>query len=220
MSIPMQRQLTPELLDSLPPEDREAQRSRRDLRIFNGVMGSAAWFRGQLPPRLRPGDRVLEIGAGTGELGAALASRVATPLSGLDRWPRPALWPEGGRWHQTEVEAFSGWDEYEAVIGSLIFHHFDEAALAQVGRKLDENVRLIMAFEPARRRRFKVLFGALCGAIGASPVSRWDGAASIQAGFLGDELPELLGLTARRWTWRTDVTLRGAYRMIAQRRSR
>ena len=36
----MPRQLEPEILDSLRPEDPEAHGNRRDLRIINGLMGN------------------------------------------------------------------------------------------------------------------------------------------------------------------------------------
>ena len=44
--------LTPELLDSLPPDSPAARHSRRDLRLFNRVLGADYWWRTTLPPLL------------------------------------------------------------------------------------------------------------------------------------------------------------------------
>jgi SAM-dependent methyltransferase len=213
----MIRKLTPELLDSLPPDDPRARGSRRDLRIFNAVLGGTRWFRRTLPPLLRPGERVLELGAGTGELGAVLA-RVGATADGLDLGPRPAAWPAGARWHQTDAFAFSGWDGYEVVIGNLIFHHFDAAGLRQLGARVAVRARLIVACELARWPVSQQLFAALCTIVRANDVSRHDGRVSIEAGFLGEELPVLLGLEPAVWRWQVTMTCFGTYRMVAERR--
>ncbi|MEI6862145.1 MAG: hypothetical protein WCL04_07820 [Verrucomicrobiota bacterium] len=216
----MKRTLTPEILDSLPPDHPAARRSRRDLRVFNAVLGGTRWLRHTLPSRVRPGERVLEIGAGTGELGMSLAL-AGVMVDGLDRAPRPGgtAWPATARWHQTDALAFDGWGSYDVVIGNLIFHHFDAAALRALGEKLSAHARMIVVAEPARRRIFQWLFAALCGLVRADPVSRHDGRVSIQAGFLGDELPALLGLDPVVWRWQVSTTLCGTYLLVAERRA-
>ncbi len=216
MSV-MQRQLTPEMLDTLPPDDPAAQRSRRDLRVFNAVLGGTRWLRRTLPQRVRPGERVLEIGAGTGELGASLA-RVGVAVDGLDRAPRPVAWPVAARWHQADALAFSGWGDYEVVVGNLIFHHFDADALRLLGQRMAAHARLIVACEPVRKRIYQRLFSALCAVVQANHVSRHDGRVSIEAGFLGDELPMLLGLDPVVWRWQVSTTFCGTYLLVAQRR--
>ena len=69
------RRLVPELLDELPPDDPRALRSRRDLKLVNGIMGHAALLARALdalvttsasPPRL------VELGAGFSCHGALL----------------------------------------------------------------------------------------------------------------------------------------------------
>ena len=212
----MKRTLTPEILDSLPPEDPDARHSRRDLRIFNAVLGGARWIRRIVPSLLHPGERMLEIGAGTGELGASL-SRPGFVPDGLDRGPRPVAWPATARWHQTDVMTFDGWSDYEVIIGNLIFHHLDAEALRTLGGRMAEHVRVIVACEPTRQRIFQRLFAVLCALVGANHVSRHDGRVSIEAGFHGDELPELLGLDPAIWRWQVKTTFRGTYRLVAQR---
>src|SRR5580698_3898368 len=103
----MQRQLQPEILDSLPHSHPDAAHNRRDLRIINRAMGNPRWFLRELPPLLRPGERVLELGAGTGDLGIAL-NALGIPVDGLDLWPRPAAWPAARAWHQADLKTFSG----------------------------------------------------------------------------------------------------------------
>jgi hypothetical protein len=214
----MKRTLTPEILDSLSPDDAGARHSRRDLRIFNAVLGGSRWLRRIVPPLLHPGGRMLEIGAGTGELGASLARRGFVP-DGLDVVPRPPEWPAAARWHQTDVLAFDDWRDYEVVIGNLFFHHFDAAALRTLGGRMAAHVRVIVACEPARRRIFQRLFAVLCLLVGANGVSRHDGRVSIEAGFLGNELPERLGLDPEFWHWKVTATLSGTYRLVATRRA-
>ncbi|MDX2110780.1 MAG: methyltransferase domain-containing protein [Verrucomicrobiota bacterium] len=213
----MHRVLTPELLDTLSPETPEARRSRRDLRYINAIMGNERWYRQVLPPLVRQGERVLELGAGDGELCARLRCEIPN-MDGIDRCPAPANWPAQARWHQVNLLAFHGWGDYPVVIGNLIFHHFDKSALGVIGESLRPHTRVLVACEPARYRRYQRLFALLCVCMRASPVTRHDGHVSIAAGFQVDELPELLGLDPDIWRWRTLAARFGAYRLIAERR--
>ncbi len=213
----MKRTLTPEILDTLSPDDPAARRSRRDLRVFNAVLGGERWLRHLLPPRVRRGERVLELGAGTGELGASLA-RAGLAVDGLDRAPRPAAWPEKANWHQADALAFADWRDYEVVMGNLVFHHFNAEELRTLGQRMAAHARLIVACELTRRRIFQRLFAALCVLVRANDVSRHDGRVSIEAGFLGAELPELLGLDPAVWRWQVSHTLCGTYLLVAHRR--
>jgi SAM-dependent methyltransferase len=213
----MQRTLQPELLDSLPPFHPDALHGRRDLRLINRVMGNHRWFERTLPPRLRPGERVLELGAGTGELGRLLAARHIS-ADGLDLWPRPAQWPQARAWHSGDLLAFDRYDLYSVVIGNLIFHQFADAELGRLGRSLQASARLIVACEPVRRRTSQVIFALIAPLLGANRVTRHDGHVSIAAGFRGRDLPRLLELDAARWDCRCATTPLGAYRMVAVRR--
>ena len=212
----MQRTIRPELLDSLPPQHPDALHNRRDLRVTNGVMGNHRWFERALPPLLRSGERALELGAGTGELGARLARR-GLQVDGLDLWPRPTEWPAGRRWHQADLLAFDAFDDYHAIVGNLIFHQFTAAELAELGARMSSTVRVIVACEPVRRRFSQFLYRVFGPALGVNRVSLHDAHVSIAAGFQDDELAVELGLDPRQWNVRVDVTLLGAYRLIAVR---
>ena len=49
---------------------------------------------------------------------------------------------------------YVGAANYAAVIGNLIFHQFTDDELAALGATLRRHARVILAFEPSRRRRF------------------------------------------------------------------
>ena len=213
----MTRTLQPELLDSLPPEHPDAVHNRRDLHFINRFMRNHRWLARTLPPLLRPGETALEIGAGTGELGLRFAAR-RVPVDGLDLWPRPEAWPAARTWHSADLRTFSGYSDYAAVIGNLIFHQFSDDELAALGTRLRRDARIILACEPTRRRRSQVCYRIIGPLLGANHVSRHDAHVSIAAGFLGAELPRALGLDPAEWTCRCTTTTLGAYRMIAIRR--
>jgi SAM-dependent methyltransferase len=214
----MQRTLQPELLDSLPPQHPDALHNRRDLRLTNRIMGTHRWLARTLPPLLRPHEHVLELGAGTGELGLRLA-RAGVAVDGLDLWPRPRDWPPARRWFTDDLRSFAGYGDYAAIVGNLIFHQFQDAELAALGARLRARARVIIACEPVRRRSSQFLYRSLGPLFGANHVSLHDAHVSIAAGFRGDELPRRLGLGPEDWTVQCATTLLGTYRLLAVRRS-
>jgi hypothetical protein len=169
-----------------------------------------------LPPLLRRGERVLEVGAGTGELGVRLARRHVA-ISGLDLWPRPAAWPADGEWHREDLRRFDGYERYAGIVGNLIFHQFSDVELRELGEKLARGARVIVACEPVRRRLSQLLYRTFAPLLGANHVTLHDAHVSIAAGFRGDELPVTLGLHRDEWRIRCRSTLLGAYRMVAVR---
>ena len=211
------RAVQAELLDLLPPDHPAARHSRRDLRLTNRIMGNHRWLVSALLRHVQPGERVLEVGAGTGELALSLA-RLGLPVDGLDRCPAPEGWAGHARWHRTDLRSFAGWRDYAVVCGNLIFHQFSGDELFDLGTKISQHARLLVACEPARWRRSQWLFGFLAPVLGANHVTRHDGRLSIAAGFLGDELPQQLGLDPTRWAWRRTTNRLGAYQLVAWRR--
>ncbi len=212
----MRRTLEAELLDSLAPDHPDALHNRRDLRLTNRLMGNHRWMVRTAGRLIRPGERALEIGAGTGELGRAL-NAAGVPTDALDLWPRPADWPAGSSWHRVDLREFAGYSAYDLVLGNLIFHQFTEKELAALGRLITPAARVIIACEPVRRRLSQTLFAAGAALLGANHVSRHDARVSIAAGFVGDELPLALGLARPQWSWNCSMTALGAYRMVAWR---
>lgn len=208
------RSIVPELLDQMSPADTEAQRSRRDLRRLNFLMGNQRWLNRCLARWVKPGERVLEIGAGDGASGQRSHSGYH---DGLDRMPRPAEWPASMRWHQRDVEFFEEWSSYPVVCGNLVFHHFSPTTLNRLGTEIRKHARLFLACEPLRSPLWRSLFPLLCTALGASPVTRHDGQISIAAGFRGNELAEAMGFLAAGWRCHTESTRRGATHLLAIR---
>ena len=214
----MPRTLQPELLDSLPPDHPDARHSRRDLRLINTVMGNHRWVARTVLPLLRPGERALELGAGTGELGQRLAARGAA-VDGLDFAPRPPDWPAAREWHVSDLRDFNGYENYAAVVANLLLHHLTETELGELGAKLGRRTRIVVASEPARSRRSQRLFAAIAPWFRPNHVTLHDAQVSIAAGFTGDELPRALGFAPEAWDCRCTTTAFGAYRMVALRRA-
>ena len=190
----MQRTLQPELLDSLPPEHPDALHNRRDIRLINRMVGNYRWLERTVPSLLRPAEAVLEIGAGTGELGLRLTRR-GVSIAGLDLWPRPKSWPSDRPWHCEDLRTFDRYGDYAVIVGNLIFHQFSDSDLAALGTRLGRSARVIVACEPHRRRISQILYRAFAPLLGANHVSRHDAHVSIAAGFRAGELPHQLGLS-------------------------
>jgi hypothetical protein len=213
----MNRVCEPELLDGLPFDHPDAVHSRRDLRIVNRFMRSRGWLGRTLRDRVGPGEAVLEIGAGTGELGRALNAR-GIPVDGLDLCPRPPGWPADRAWHQGDLRTFGGYGAYRVFIGCLIFHQFTDPELAALGGELRRSARVVVASEPLRSRLSQRMMAALAPLLGANHVTLHDARVSIAAGFLGRELPAALGMDATAWDASCAPSLPGIYRMAATRR--
>lgn len=207
----------PELLDTLPTDHPDARHSRRDLRVINRFMGNHRWFARTLPPLLRPGESILELGAGTGELTQRLAARGLT-VTGLDLCPPPADRPETHGWLQDDLTTFTGYADYPVIIGNLILHHFTDGTLGQLGRQWRRHARLLVFSEPVRRRFSQHLIRGLGPLFGANRVTLHDASVSIAAGFRGDEMIRQLGLPDSEWNCSVTRTLGGACRLVAQRR--
>jgi hypothetical protein len=181
-------------------------------------MGNVPWFRHVIASHIRSGERVIELGSGTGELASVL--RPITPLyDGIDRAPRPASWPQQARWHQADIQVFTGWKDYPVVIGNLILHHFDDDALHALGASISPHARLLIFSEPTRKRLNQWIWNLAAPLCGANHVTQHDGRVSIAAGFRRDELPDALGLDPAVWSWHITHSWLGAYRMIAERKS-
>lgn len=216
LTLPLhERRCTPELLDVLAPDAPEARVSRRELRRLNTLMGTPPWFERTLRHASNHRARGLEIGAGDGALAHRLASLVH--IDGLDLAPRPAAFPAGHAWHQLDVRAFRNWHDYSIVFGNLVWHHFSDGDLRRIGAAFAPHARCFLASEPHRSAWARWLFRVSARLLRLSLVTRHDGAVSIAAGFRGDELPRLLGLTHHPWRCRVTLTVRGAYRLTAEK---
>ena len=216
------RKVIPEILDSLPPEDPRAIRSRRDLRWINSIMGNYRWIARRVRDTTREANlEWYEAGAGDGHLADFFSPEERTRLSitGMDLIPRSPGWPEQWAWRQGDIFDGLG-DEPEAkrgLIANLFLHHFERPDLERLGEVIDRDCVHLVISEPARYAFFhgaSHLFDPF-----VNSVTRYDMRVSIGAGFRRGELVELLGLEGE-WTIHESTTLLGAYRLEAWRSNR
>ncbi|MEM9081248.1 MAG: hypothetical protein AAGC74_11215 [Verrucomicrobiota bacterium] len=204
----MERVVVPEILDGLSADDERAKRSRRDLRLINWLMGNERWIGKQVVG----GGGVVELGAGDGRLACRLAG-LGLQVTGLDLQERPEGLGSGVSWVAGDLFETLAGVEGEVVVGGLILHHFDDGALARLGRLLAEKRKLVFA-EPLREV-LALVEGALLWPL-VNEVTRHDMMVSIRAGFRRGELRGLLGLE-EGWRWEEWATLRGGLWSVAIR---
>jgi len=201
------RVLTPELLDSLPPDDPAAQASRRDLRRLHPLLGQIGlwtrWFQENFP--VRPPASIADLGAGDGSLLGTVLLR-AYPNGGhgariffIDRQP---VVPESTLTHLRRcnwlptvmaTDVFTWAEEapsMEAALANLFLHHFDEAGITRLFSLLARKTSCFAAAEP-RRNYLAFLATQTLGLIGCHPVTRHDARVSVEAGFRDHELSAL-----------------------------
>jgi hypothetical protein len=200
------RRVEPEWLDTLPPEDARARRSRRDLARLNGLMASAGIVARSLRAAGMAAPRSLaEIGAGDGLFAARLAARLPAAAPGarftlLDRQDaveEAALGRIAARgWSPcVAIEDVFAWLEgpgagHDAIVANLFLHHFEPDALARLLSLASRRTRCFVASEP-RRSALALAGSRMLGAIGCGEVTRHDAVASVHAGFLDDEISRL-----------------------------
>lgn len=211
----MKRVVEAEWLDGLSADDPAALRSRRDLVRIDALLGCSGFLIHELTSRLRPPRSIVELGAGEGGLCGRLAARFPNAaITGCDLLERPASLDAAVDWCRGDLLETLPTVDAEAVVGSLILHHFSEEDLRGIGRHLRKS-RLIVFFEPLRSR----LAFALCRILFpfVSRVTRHDMPASIRAGFREGELSEALGLGCD-WNLAESRGRFGSLRFVAWRR--
>ena len=202
----MKRSVQPELLDTLPPGDQRAVRSRRDLCRVNGWMRHHAIMAETLQQALSGHalKSITELGAGDGKFLLRVAQTVppkflAAKATLLDRqkvvsagtlaafaahgWLAQAVTADVFDWLQTAGDG-------EVVIVNLFLHHFEDVRLAELLRLVSLRAKLFIALEP-HRAPWPLFCSRLLWAIGCNAVTRHDAVVSVRAGFSGNELSAL-----------------------------
>lgn len=216
----MERVIKPEILDTLEPNDPAALHNRRDLRWFNAIMGNYRWMTRSLRATIRPHEPILEIGAGTGDLGFHLLNHYPSETltyAGLDLWPRPHAWPALWEWHQADLTTFTHYARYPVLIGNFIIHQFNDSVISNLFKNIVSDVRVILLCETARRPLHLYQL-PLSNLLGINHVSRHDARVSIEGGFIKNELAELMQLAPTAWDIDVSMTFLGAYRLQAIRK--
>lgn len=202
-ALRLQRCVSAEQLDVLPPDDPAARRSRRDLRRVHRVMRSLTILRDAFRSlrMSRPPHRILELGAGDGSLMLRFARSMHwrdVEVTFLDRqdlisaemcerlarlgWRARALTTEALDWAR-----HSSPEQYELGITTLFLHHFESPELRPLLGAIAARCQCFVALEP-RRNGIAWAGSHLLGLLGANAVTRADGVASVIAGFAGHEL--------------------------------
>lgn len=169
------RFLEPEWLDELPASDPRAERSRRDLRRINAIMGNARL----IARHLGQARRIADLGGGDGSLMQAVARRLNSPLEVVIV----------DRIHGLEVFEFlqHPGKVLDAIVTNLFLHHLDPENLRRLLALAATRAPLFIACEP--RRSAPALWASrLVGLIGCNDVTRHDAVISVRAGFAGQEL--------------------------------
>ena len=215
---PMNRVIEPEWLDELPPDDRDARRSRLDLRRLNRILGHARPLAGALAPVLATQDRprVADVGAGDGTFALRLARRLPRPRHGGEfvlvekhklRSAGLASAFAGLGWDLRFVEADAlEWLEsdaagqLDATLANLFLHHFQERWLGRLFAGIAAHSACFAACE-TRRSSVALAASHWVGAIGCRSVTRHDAVVSVRSGFRDSELTRLW---PARTGWQTE----------------
>jgi hypothetical protein len=200
----VKRFIQPEFLDTLPPGDPRAVRSRRDLGRVNSWMRNHSIMADALKNNLNghASKKITELGAGDGNFLLLVAKKLSS------RWPNTnvTLLDLQKNVSAETLSAFSKFDwsaeaviadvfdwpqsSEEIVIANLFLHHFENERLAELLRIISERAKLFIAIEP-RRAHLPLFFSRLLWAIGCNDVTRHDATVSVRAGFSGEELSSL-----------------------------
>ncbi len=196
-----ERQVLPELLDSLSPDEPRAKHSRRDLSRINAVMGHARIIASSLA-ELSP-KRILDIGAGDGTFTLNVARRFkgrsAECVTLVDR---QMLLTESTRTAYSSVawkcepiaadvfEYLGDCDRFDAITANLFLHHFQVPNLSELLALIAGKTDMFIACEP-RRSRFALASSRMLWALGCNDVTRHDAYVSVLAGFRDCQLSSL-----------------------------
>lgn len=200
----MRRVLEPELLDSLPPDDPAAIRSRMDLRRVNRWMRNEAHIFNAIRALPKAPRSILEIGAGDGTFMLKLARRIhrmnphPVRLYLLDKDPVVSAGTlaefQELNWNAQIIrENVLRWSDQrdrehvDLVIANLFLHHFSENNLRGLFNGVAHTCDAFVACEP-RRWRASLIGSRLLWLIGCNYITRHDAVVSVRAGFNGCEL--------------------------------
>jgi hypothetical protein len=198
----VKRIVQPEILDTLPPDDPRAIRSRRDLRRVNAWMRNHSIMADALQNSLngRAAKNISEIGAGDGTFLLQTARKLnwkntSATLLDLQKNVSTGTLAEfaklGWRAEAVVADVFD-WPQSSAeiVLANLFLHHFENGRLAELLRIISRRANLFIALEP-RRAPLPLFFSRMLWAIGCNEVTRHDATVSVRAGFSCDELSAL-----------------------------
>lgn len=232
----MIRTLHAELVDDLPAHHPAAIETRRDLRRINTLMGHARIFVRSLKKAFpkRPPTRILEIGAGDGEILLRVAQRLAGRWTDMDvtfvdlqdlltKKTKADFAALNWKVRSVKEDIFRLWSDDSAaektdvILANLVLHHFTDAQLTSLFSNAAKKAEAFIAVEP-RRERWSLFWANCLSLIGCGPVACHDAPVSVQAGFKGRELS---ALWQQDGTWQLTERRAGLFShlFIARRKS-
>jgi hypothetical protein len=204
MASLLTRRVDPELLDSLPPDNPRAIRSRRDLKRVNAAMRQARIFANLVRDLPRP-QRILELGSGDGtfllSVAPLLQSWRGVRVYLLDQAPVVSSETlqrlEAAGWHAEilKEDAFvflaqNKGPRFDLISANLFLHHFHDESLRELLGRAAAATKAFAACEPERSAL--ALSGAhMLWGLACNDVTRYDAVVSVRAGFRGRELSGL-----------------------------
>jgi SAM-dependent methyltransferase len=186
------RSLEPEWLDQGVGEE-ETLRNLADLRTVNRWLGAREALLAAVRDHLPPGGRLLDVGCASADVPAFLLERLRGPVLavGVDvrilhlRGAASTVRLVVGDIHRPPFPEAA----FDVVTASLVLHHFDDPALADLLRGLYRLAGRALVVSDLHRGAVPLLFGRLVfPLLFRSRVSVHDGLVSIRRGFRPEEL--------------------------------
>jgi SAM-dependent methyltransferase len=187
------RILRPELLDVAEPG--AARAGLRDLVRINRFLGGHSILARLAARLVRPAETfsVLDVGAASGDMGAALASRF--PGARVTSLDRRALHLGNAPGARIVADAFHlpfPPASFDLVMCSLFLHHFDNTRVVELLRRFNATARRGLIVLDLERSSFASRFvPATRWLFGWSDITVHDAPASVRAGFKPLELTQL-----------------------------
>ncbi len=186
----------PELLGQLSPE--EAEPNLRDLRRLNRYFGGRQTLQSVISPLLKPGIRILDVGAASGDHATTLAQAKVVSIDISEAHLRTA------RGDRVVADAFAmpfGSGAFDIVMANLFLHHFEDAQIVELLADFARLATVAVVINDLERSRLAWSFLPL-----TAPILRWDpvtihdGTVSVAAAFQPDELSNLFDRAGMKGT--------------------
>lgn len=215
----------PEEMDGDHLSYEKTRRALRDLRRVNRWLWGYPSVVRSLLPRLRPGQRILDVGTGSGDVAAAVqraAARKGVDLSviGVDFKLRHLA--VGRSWHPGQLRVVASADALPFASGavhhafsSLFFHHFgSDSNRAIVGEMRRVASQGVVVVDLRRSLILRLAIGPLLRLVGAGSIARNDGHLSVRCAWSLAQVRTCqlhdLGRLRRRFPFRFALTLPAA----------
>lgn len=207
------RIIRPELLDSLPSDDPNAIRSRKELRWINAIMRNECWIIAQLKRHEKLLEQgIVEWGAGEGCLCQKIQHQFPkAKVTGIDLVSRPSHLEEKISWISGDLLTMKTPPEARVIVANLFLHHLTGDQLRHCAERF-QRTSLLVFNEPLRKKTSHV-WGRMLHPF-LEHVTRHDMHVSIDAGFINEELASIWSTIKDEWLVQEWEQWPGAYRTV------